>query len=518
MPETVVFRVDASRRIGSGHVFRCLALAEAFARRGIECSFIHRQHDGHMRAVIERRGFRVHMLKSPPLVPDDIGDEDYAGWLGVTEDSDAEESIRVLEHRDAGTLVLDHYGLGLKWEDRLRDHVKKLVVIDDLPDRDHQCDVLITQGVLADTEPNSTWSREMSVEQVSGPEFALVASEYARARSLAVGRRTVDRILVFFGGNDRFGLTARTLALLSQEAFSHISVDVAVGLQSGNGADLARLAADRGRTTVHDLQASLAPLMLRADLMIGAAGMTGWERCAVGLPGLVAVIAENQRLGAHELARRGAVRLIDPRTTTPETVAGFSERLERELSDLVSSPESLQQMSATAATVTDGLGAQRVAELLFPSSAGAARLRTAALQDGPLLFRWVNEAGVRKASFQQDLVDWEEHFTWYETSLRRPDSRIWILETHDGVPIGQFRVDVSDGLGVVDYSIDAAFRGRGLGQRLLELGMKRWQGEFPDVPLRAETRPGNVRSQRTLGAAGWSLDESGFWRGGECPS
>jgi len=508
------FRVDASVQIGSGHVHRCLALAQAFRSRGVESVFIHREHEGNLRALIESRGFRVYALPTP--LPDYRGpaDADYGSWLGVPESIDAEESSEVLRAVGAQLVIVDHYGLGRGWEGFIRPHVEQVVVIEDLPDRPHSSDVIIDQVGTRTHRANRLGPPHGPEMTLAGPHYALIDATFSWARRLATRRSDVGRILVFFGASDRQGLTEHALRVLSEPLFSRIHLDVVIGINASRGSNVERLAQSRGRTVLHESQRTLAPLMLRADLMIGAAGMTSWERCTLGLPSIAAIVAENQQRGAALLVAEGAARSMDLRTPDEAVPADFEQRLRNELRELLAEPTCLPAMSDSAFRLTDGCGAARVAEVLLPTSPDTTRLRPVTYEDRALLFRWANDTGVRRASFRPEPISWDEHIAWFAAVQSDPSSRIWILEAQDSLPVGQFRVSVENGVGVVDYSVDSDFRGRGLGRRILSVGLDAWRQDFPTVPLRAETTLENRRSRAALAAAGWTEGDGGRWSAG----
>ena len=141
----VAFRCDASIQIGSGHVMRCLTLANELHDKGVEITFVCREHPGHLFDFIETS---KHCLMSLPLPTSlAVGKLAHAQWLGVTQEEDARQSIEALKiigHVD--WLVVDHYALDVEWETAMRVGTEHIMVIDDLADRKHDCDVLLDQN------------------------------------------------------------------------------------------------------------------------------------------------------------------------------------------------------------------------------------------------------------------------------------------------------------------------------------------------------------------------------------
>ena len=112
----VAFRVDASLSIGIGHGVRCRTLANALRLYGVDVRFICRAHSGHMGAALERDGFQVAWL--PTVLDTSDAQDNYAAWLGVSQATDATDTIAALDGERPDWLIVDHYGLDAEWERR----------------------------------------------------------------------------------------------------------------------------------------------------------------------------------------------------------------------------------------------------------------------------------------------------------------------------------------------------------------------------------------------------------------
>lgn len=497
------FRVDASVRIGAGHTARCLTLATELRERGAECHFIQRALEGHMQDVIRQRGFSVHALERPTGAPEPIQDGDYPGWAGVSEAEDAVACLPIIQTIGAQQIIIDHYGFGALWHSLVRPVVERLIVIDDLANRSLDCDVLIDQNLSGGGASRYDGLVPDTCLRLCGPEYALLAPEYAKAREFTRPRRgPVSRVLVFYGGSDPTDQTGLAVRVLSRHEFEHIAVDVVIGRNYQNLANLQELAAGRNGVDFHQCLPTLLPLMLQADLAIGAGGATTWERCCVGLPAIVTPIAENQMPASHALAAVGGCLLLPPVAGEPQSMAAAENRLADALRSFINERGLLTKSAQVGWCLGEGIGARLVTEVLQPSATEDARLRPAGLGDEALYFRWANDPDVRKAAFSSEPIAWLQHREWFRARLARPDSFLWVMETPLGVPLGQFRVDIKDGCGVVDYSIESVLRGRGLGRRLIELGVDAWRGLSAGVPLIAEVNAGNERSARNCEGSG----------------
>lgn len=359
----VLFRTDASLAIGSGHVMRCLTLAQALKRQGAECRFFMRQHPGHRAQAVETAGFEVDLL-GDGLGPTSAlaGDGPaHAHWLGTDWTEDAAEFRRAAGESRADWLVLDHYGLDQRWERTCADLAGRLLVIDDLADRPHACQLLLDQNLGRSDADYAAWT-PTDCQRLTGPRYALLRDGFAARRADSLARRPrgpIRRLLIAMGGIDADDATGRCLQALDRlPQADSLEVDVVMGGAAPHLAPVQALA-ERLRfacTTVHVDTPEMPALMQRADLALGAAGSSAWERCALGLPTLLAVIADNQWPGARALAATGAAYLL-----------GSGHQIEAALPQAwaqVAEPGWLTLASERAAAVCDGLGTARVVQAM----------------------------------------------------------------------------------------------------------------------------------------------------------
>jgi UDP-2,4-diacetamido-2,4,6-trideoxy-beta-L-altropyranose hydrolase len=360
----VAFRVDASRRIGTGHAMRCLTLAETLRSRGAECVFVHRNHAGAVGDLMRNRGFDVRLLPAPESGQPELAlSGESETWLGVPLEKDVEDTQKALNNDQVGWLFVDHYSLDASWESRMRSSVARIAVIDDLADRPHDCDLLIDQSAV----PNPVGRYDGLVPEhalrLCGPEYALIGEPFSRARSLVGPRRgPLSRVLVYYGGSDPGNETLRTLRVLSNSRFAGIAVDVVVGPNHPDPASVREIAATRPLTSFHEPQSDLVRLMLEADCFLGAGGTTTWERCSLGLPSIVTTLADNQIPLTQELHNRGALIWAGDRSNISD------ECLQAAMHQLIQPPGCLQEIACQAWSVTDALGRLRVADAVLPSS------------------------------------------------------------------------------------------------------------------------------------------------------
>ncbi|CBE68845.1 MAG: UDP-2,4-diacetamido-2,4,6-trideoxy-beta-L-altropyranose hydrolase [Candidatus Methylomirabilis oxygeniifera] len=358
----IIIRADASLTIGMGHVMRCLTLAMALKGKGAEILFVSREHPGHLCQEIAARGCGVFRL---PVMSEFRADDTtdgvnllkHAHWLGASWEQDAEETSEAIGgiFGTVDWLIIDHYALDARWESALRSHTKRLMVIDDLADRSHDCDLLLDQNLFSNGEARYAGKVPAHCGLMLGPQYALLQPEYAELHDRVPPRDgPIRRILVYFGGADVGNLTGMAIEAFLTLGRSDIDLDVVVNGSSPHAESICQQTAGYANVHLHSGLPTLAPLMVRADLAIGAGGTTTWERCCLGLPSLVITLADNQRPIASELARRRGIRWLGH--TGQVTV----DAMERAIRELIEARAALTRMSARALERVDGLGATRV--------------------------------------------------------------------------------------------------------------------------------------------------------------
>jgi len=295
---------------------RCLTLARALAEQGARCDFICRAHEGHLIDLIREQGFAVHVL---PLVCSLNALADgtaHAPWLGANQAQDAQACEPVLEALQPAWLVVDHYALDACWEQALVHAYEKLMVIDDLADRPHVATVLLDQTLGRDpAEYQAQVPSDCTL--LCGSQFALLRPEFAALRPASLQRRSTPalrQLLITMGGVDKDNATGRVLDALTKCSLpADCKVLVVMGPHAPHAARLqAQAPTLPWPTHVLGGVSNMAQLMADSDLAIGAAGATAWERCCLGLPSLMLVLAENQRGLAQALAKAGAAQVIEP--------------------------------------------------------------------------------------------------------------------------------------------------------------------------------------------------------------
>ncbi len=506
----VVFRVDASVQIGSGHVMRCITLADKLHMQGADIHFICREFQGHMLPTIRERGYRCTLLPSPESpIERQKSDPRHTEWLGVSWLDDVNDTIRVIEGGTVDWLIVDHYGIDDRWHEALRPHTDRLMVIDDLADRNSDCDVLLDQTYGRSPEEYSDFIQP-GTELLLGSKYALLRPEFFQNREQAFVRRKaaekIGRILVFMGGMDSNNITALVVKALNEIDWEDPPVvDVVLNGAAPHLEEIKKISSVCEMTvTVHSDVKDMAELMLGADLAIGGGGSASWERCCLGLPAITIGMASNQRQVLRALSDIGA--LVDVGTFDSVTQASLSEAI----LGLAGNKELMGKVSNTAFGICDGLGIGRVLLGMFPVYAhdgGKVTVRDVTIDDAHLLFEWQNLPETRRYANNTDKPEFSGHLSWLQEKISNPSSYIWMIE-HEGEPSGVIRLDGRHGVGDDDgllisiYIAPSKFR-LGIASCALRIAQRVFSGNL----LIAEILPQNDASLALFNKAGFVREQ-----------
>jgi UDP-2,4-diacetamido-2,4,6-trideoxy-beta-L-altropyranose hydrolase len=337
----IVFRVDSSSQMGVGHLMRCMTLADELKKKNHQVTFVCRELTGNLTSLIN-----YPML----ILPKDDGFQSkdvYLNWLGATQEQDAKQTIKVIPI-DIDILVVDSYSLDEKWHRQLRTYAQKIVVIDDLADREFDCDILLNQNLGSQKEDYQD-KVPIGCRLLLGCDYTLLRLEFVTLRVQALKKRRntteIKNILISMGGSDKNNITYDVL----QQIDGDFNIVVVLGSASIHQEMIKDYVQDKNIEVIVNSK-NMAELMLKADLAIGAGGATSWERCCLGLPTLLYVLSENQRKTAENLEQLGAVMIV--------------RNLENDFQALVNGFSLWQFMSSKSQSICDGLGTEKVVACL----------------------------------------------------------------------------------------------------------------------------------------------------------
>lgn len=317
----VIIRVDSSEIIGSGHVMRCLAMAERLKADGAEVYFICRNLIGNIIDEITKQGYKCYILKAT-ISYQQICREGYLSWLTVSQKQDAEDTINTIIYNNitADRLVVDHYALDIEWESMLRPHVNEIFVIDDLANRHHDCDILLDQDSYSNKEERYIGLVPRHCKMLLGHKYALLRTEFVEAKK-KMRKRTgiIKKIIIFYGGSDATNETMKTIHAIAPLVNKYnLRVDVVIGKSNRLREDIKCLCDGMDGFSYHCQVNNMAQMMSEADFSFGAGGITLWERLYLDLPGLVIAVADNQVKICEECYTQGLIDYLGQADTVTQ--------------------------------------------------------------------------------------------------------------------------------------------------------------------------------------------------------
>ncbi|MGQ3076567.1 MULTISPECIES: UDP-2,4-diacetamido-2,4,6-trideoxy-beta-L-altropyranose hydrolase [Rhizobium/Agrobacterium group] len=461
----IIIRADASDRIGSGHVMRCLCLANTLRKSGSDVLFISRDMPRHLALLLAEEGHDLTAIDTDP--------------------ADVLMDARFTAERAEGAdwIVVDHYGLGADWEKSVGS-AARVMAIDDLA-RPHDCDLLLDQN--HDPKGGKRYAGLVPDRTVVlvGPRYALLRQEFPTAR---LHRQTIStevrRIVVFLGGMDQDNITGRVLTALEAIEIGEPQIDVIIGASHPARRSIEEICAQRPGYDCHIQVRNMAEHFVGADLVVGAGGTATWERCSVGAPTLALCIAENQKDLLHHASRLGLV--YAPEISPRDEIA-----IARHIQALVENSALRENLSRQGLDLVDGRGADRVVARL---RGGLIRMRRAAQGDCDAVHAWRNAPAVRHFSHDPSEIPIEGHRAWFERMLTSDRHDLLIGELHEQ-PVGVVRFDIDGSLAVISIYLVPEMLGQGLGSDLLQAAETWLRAHRPSVArISADVRSDNHAS------------------------
>lgn len=441
------FRVDASLEIGTGHVMRCLTLAHTLQDYGIENEFLCRKLDGNLINKIQNEGFKVHELDNAPKNNGKDGLE-HSHWLKTTQQNDAKDCIKIIESKGVDWLIVDHYALDSQWEIALKPFTKKMLVIDDLADRAHDCNILLDQNFSRthqEYEPLVTKECRLLL----GTKYALLRPEFLNFREQSLKRRRnheFKNLLINLGGVDLENNTAAILDFIKKSSLPNdININIVMGKHAPHLESVKNIASQLSqKVNIYIDIKNVAELMSAADLAIGASGSTTWERCCLGLPTIQIGVAKNQDFVGEALAKKCAIKLV--------------HKLEEMIPVLEDSLNWAEEVACQASKICDGKGALRTFnhlrsnEFFCKNDIEFHNYIDLDLDDRATVLEMRNHEDIRKWMYNSNIISEKEHGSFID-SLEEDPSRSYFLVKQYQQIIGAVNFSKSPNSESVDFGI-----------------------------------------------------------------
>ena len=484
MTEKLIIRADSDTQIGTGHVMRCIALAQAWQDQGGHVTFLsHCENEGLQQRIIDE-GFDFIPIEKPHPDPSD---------LKAT--IDLLLKIRNPQSAIRNWLVLDGYHFTPHYQCEIKEAGHRLFVIDDMAHLNHYyADVLLNQNIHASKLP---YSCDRRTKKLLGCEYVLFRREFLKYKDWK--REIPDKakkILATMGGSDPDNVTFKIIEAIKFINDPSLKVKIIVGPLNLHVSELraAVLHAPCSMLLVQNAT-NMPELMAWADVAISAGGSTCWEMAFMGLPNLIITISDNQAGIAEGLARAGAT--VDLGWHANISVNQCAQALKESLQDKMKR----SCLSEQGQKVINGSGKQEIIRAML---AGQIKLRRAQENDCDLLWKWANDPEVRQSAFNSKDIEFKDHESWFLNKQNDPDCFQYIALNKHNMPIGQIRFDIKDSIAEIDYSIDKDFRGIGLGKVLLKSGIELFCGEEgKPITIQGYVKNENEPSKRSFQDAGF---------------
>lgn len=453
----IYIRADASNLIGSGHIMRCLTLADMLKKEGHKVIFICRDLPGNFSDLITQRGYLCRLLQfsaqqkkhylSLPC------QDNYPAWLGVSSQDDATETIEYLQDKSADLLVVDHYSLDYVWEKACQPYCKKIMVIDDLANRQHHCDIILDHNFYSNAKSRYNNLVPEACKKLLGPKYALLCP---KLRQIKINREqknkgmqpeTIDNIVIFMGGMDPQNYTDKALAMaIKSPHLKHALFHIVLGKHNSHKLALKQKYAAYDNIVFHIQPDYYFTLLENANLAIGAGGVAQLERMYINLPSVVTPIAENQQEAYLDMLQEKMLLPLDQ----------------------------LNNNSIHGAFNCCNVKAVNISDLFKHQPDDVLTLRLACLNDAKLLYQWRNHPKTRKYFFDTSEISYDTHYEWMKSSLLNKNRVIYII-LKDNLPIGVVRFDIDSTSAITDVYLDPTSHGLGYGKQSLVLAIKTLQ-------------------------------------------
>jgi UDP-2,4-diacetamido-2,4,6-trideoxy-beta-L-altropyranose hydrolase len=484
MPCTLLIRADASVSIGTGHVMRMIALAQAWQGGGGEAVFLCAEITPALEVRLKEEGFLLEKIQASS---------------GSHEDLEATCAAIARYGVDSIPVALDGYQFDAAFQLGLKKAGCRLLVMDDYGHAAFfHADWVLNQNLSAREELYA--SRAPHTQLFLGTKFALLRREFLKYRGWQRQIPEIARtVLVTLGGADPDNVTGKVIEALAP---FDIQVKVVVGGSNPHLPDLQR-AFEGLKTQPAKIELIVNPtdmpgLMAWADLAIAAGGSTAWELAFMGLPSIFVILAENQVGIATELESAGFGVCLG-------RGADFDKgELQIALRRVLENPAERHRTSIAGRNLVDGMGCHRTVCQLNQTSPIC--LRPVSYSDIELLWEWANDPVTRQNSFDSAKIPWEEHSAWCQKKLSEAGCRLWIASNGGNAPVGCVRFDGKESEATISLTVAPNARGKGYGTKIIQQSCDRLFAESPFRLVHAYIKPENIASVKVFEAAGFRYD------------
>ncbi|SFC24441.1 UDP-2,4-diacetamido-2,4,6-trideoxy-beta-L-altropyranose hydrolase [Pseudoalteromonas denitrificans] len=501
----VLFRVDASKNIGTGHVMRCLTLANVLRNHGCKIEFACIQRQGDLILFIQQQGYRVAIIPYKQngldnnLTPESIYQNDI-------QKKDSHCFINKLSVSNKDIVVVDHYGLDHHWASEIKKTACRILVIDDLANRQHICDFLLDQNLHENPSSRYKNKVDLNCNLFLGPKYALLRPEFYSERPLLkqVNKR-IPHFLVYLGFVDPKDTTSKIIAAIESLEFE-VKVDFVLSELHPNFRELKSKALELENIDIHLQPADILSILKRVDFVIGAGGSATWERCCLGIPSILFALTENQKVLAEELSKLNTVLYLKEKDVVSV------DKIKQAIIAMVKSEAKRLSFSERSQALVDGVGAERVAAIMMNSLAKDNKpvfLKKLKSTDANMIFEWQHEPDMRKHCRIDAPPEKKEHELWIKSRVNCQNSVTNIIY-HDEQAVGMVRLDKLVNIDALEVSILLTTQSRGLG--IAKIALNLLLAKYKKNPIRAYINVDNITSQYLFSNLNFvPLDNKNWW-------
>ena len=478
-------RTDADSKIGTGHIMRCIALAQAWQDQGSEVTFISHCESEALRERIQIEGFRFISLDH--VCPDS---------------SDVMNTLSILKNERADQkpwLVLDGYQFTPEYQKAIREAGVRLLVIDDMNHLSHyHADILLNQNIHT---PDLKYRCDADTTLLLGSRYVLLRREFLKYQDFK--RQIPDRaknILVTLGGADPDNVTLKVIEALKLLNEPNIAVRIIIGPANPHQETLQKtIVSDDFKAELLINPPNMPELMAWADMAVSAGGSTCWELAFIGVPSIIIILSENQAAVVEYLLNKKAVLKLGI----------FAECSKEHIRDacktLIGSSIARASLSQQSTTLINGLGPNHVIKSININNI---TLREVTDLDRELIWQWANDEETRKASYSQAHISWDEHIRWFNSVQRQKNHRFYIANNGSKKPVGQIRFALDGKDAIVSFSVSPESRRRGYAKEILITAAKKLFNETNIEQISAYVKSENMLSLRVFQKAGFRMMEN----------
>lgn len=471
----VLIRCDAHLSIGTGHVMRCLAIAQELADSGHHPYFAFSTVADQIISRLKKEGFDYFVIKAK------------RGSL-----ADARQTIKLAGQIGAVWVITDGYHFKTDYQWFIKQAGFDLLCVDDVAGCRYVADIILNQNPGFS---RSDYSAGINTKFLLGPNYALLRREFHMAGKKQQCKKN-NNILVTMGGTDPNDLTSQVLEALITVALDKVTV--LIGSMNPNKEHIKKIVQKFPFPVelITDAE-NVVPYMKRARLVIHAAGSTSWELAYFGVPSICFILAENQEPVASALAKAEY-------SVNAGWFSAFSPKKMRQMIvSLLDNKQKMSRMAAAGRRLVAGLGPRSVVEAMIEKMSEKTRLKPASSADMKNLFNWRNDFRIRKNFFDQAPVSWDQHQKWFKDKIRESETSIYTA-FYGNEKVGSIRFERKEGRLKTSIMLNPAYLGRGLGRLIIKKGVKKFIGNKRLLePIRAEIKNDNIASIKAFKGAGF---------------